>query len=249
MPDEKSVFHTTESTWSERAGHDGLRAVLSPFGSDRRNQFTHGNNSYAANYALRYFRPGALIIDFGCGTGRFTRFFASHGRRVLATEITHEMLLRAKAECQYQDCEFVITDGVSLPVSDCSVDGIWCCGVLRYSLLVTKPQYAQIAREMFRALRPGTHVVNCEMYLDILPDVFIPDFEHAGFRTQKLSILRRWGGREERLLSHRFVPDRWLPAAGKLCALLRSNLDDPRRKVTGLRDYLFIWQKPMYQRH
>jgi SAM-dependent methyltransferase len=245
MPDEKSLFHTTGPSWSERASLPGLHAVLAPEElAERRNQFLHGIHRFGAACALRYLPAGGLIIDFGCGTGRFTRFFASRGRGVLGTEITPEMISRARTECLELGCEFVLTDGISIPLADESVDGIWCCAVLRYSLFVSNPAYVQIAQEMFRVLRPGACVVNCEMYVDVLPDVFLPDFERAGFKTHKISVLQRYGGKPERLLSNRFIPNRWLPFSASLCAFLRSRFDDPRRVAPGLRDYLFVWQKP-----
>jgi hypothetical protein len=33
-------------------------------------------------------------------------------------------------------------------------------------------------------------------------------------------------------------------AAGYACAALRFWFDDPRRRLDGMRDYLFVWRKP-----
>ena len=244
MPDETTRFQTAGPSWSERASLGQLQAVLSPTGTPRENQFLHGVNSYGASQARRYFRRGGQMIDFGCGTGRFTQFFASQGARVLATEITPEMLAEAKRICTSPLCSFVLTDGLSIPKANSTVDCVWCCGVLRYSLFVPNPAYAEIASEMFRALRPGGYVVNLEMYVDVAPKIFTADFERVGFRTRRVSVLQRYGGRPESWLSHRFIPERWLGASAGICAFLRSALDRPDRAVPGLRDYLFVWQKP-----
>ena len=99
---------------------------------------------------------------------------------------------------------------------------------------------------MYCVLRPGAYVVNCEMYVDVPPEVFLQGFEEAGFETRNVSVLHRYGGRPERMLSHRFIPDRWITRAASLSALVRSTLDNPRRQVSGLRDYLFVWQKPVH---
>src|SRR5581483_7043317 len=200
MPDEALLFQTTGLPWSERAGLDELSAVLSPTGDRRHNLFLHGVHLFAARRALGYFREGGTIIDFGCGTGRFTRFFASHNCRVLATEVTASMLERAKAECTGSGCDFVLTDGVAVPAPSGSIDGIWCCAVLRYSLFVPNPAYNEIAKEMYRLLRPGTYVVNCEMYVDKRPESFVSGFENAGFVTRNVSMLHRYGGKLERLM-------------------------------------------------
>src|ERR1700686_2215471 len=202
MPDEKSLFQTTGPSWSARASLGGLNAVLAPGGSARGNLFLHGIHIFGAERALRHFPPDTAIIDFGCGTGRFTAFFASRQRRVLGTEVTPEMLEQAKKECAESSCEFALTDGVSLPCAPASVDGIWCCAVLRYSLFVANPAYDRVAKEMYRVLRPGAYVVNCEMYVDAPPRIFLKGFEDAGFETRKIIVLQRYGGKAERVLSH-----------------------------------------------
>ncbi|HEY3620069.1 MAG TPA: class I SAM-dependent methyltransferase [Candidatus Sulfotelmatobacter sp.] len=244
MPDEKTRFNPTVWTWAERAALGGLQAVLAPTGSDQGNLFVHGINSFGALQALRYFPADKLMIDFGCGNGRFARYFALRGRHVLGTEITPEMAIDAKKRCPSGSCEFVVTDGISIPVADNSIGGIWCCGVLRYSLLVENPCYVEIATEMFRVLRPGAHVVNCEMWVDIAPTRFIEGFEQAGFRTRRVLVLNRYDGRPERYLGPRYVPERWLQMSGAVVGWIRSRFDDPNRTRGGLRDYLFIWQKP-----
>ena len=244
MPDETTRFHTAGPSWSDRASLGGVRAVLSPDGSDRRNNFLHGIHSYGANCALQHMTPNGHVVDFGCGTGRFTRFFALRGQHVLATEISAEMIYQAQKESVLANCEFKVTDGILIPVPDASIDCIWCCAVLRYSLFVSDPAYADISREMFRVLRPGGYVINLEMYVDQAPDVFTEDFETAGFTTRRVSVLQRYGGRPERWLNHRLFPEGWVFNAAGLVALLRSHFDSPRRSVPGLRDYLFYWQKP-----
>ena len=246
MPDEKSLFQTVGPSWSARASLVGLDAVLDPAGSARKNLFLHGIHILGAKRALKYFPRGSAIIDFGCGTGRFTTFFASRQRRVLGTEVTPEMLEQAKKECTVGSCEFALTDGISLPCASESVDGIWCCAVLRYSLFVPNPAYDRIAKEMYRVLRPGAYMVNCEMYVDVPPEVFLQGFEDAGFETRNIFVLHRYGRRLERTLTHRLIPDRWITSAASLAALVRYTLDNPRRQVGGLRDYLFVWRKPVH---
>jgi SAM-dependent methyltransferase len=184
------------------------------------------------------------LVDFGCGTGRFVRFFGERGCAVLGTEITPSMIAEAEAEGIPAGCRLCLTDGTSIPTPDASVDMIWCCAVLRYSLLVADPVYDRIAVEMFRALRPGGWVVNVQIYVEQPPGTFLMDFERAGFVTREVRILQRHGGRLERLLSHRLWPLACIPWTARLCARLRYRLDRPDRSVPGLRDYVFVWQKP-----
>lgn len=47
------------------------------------------------DWFLRYLEPGALILDFGCGSGRDSRYFLSKGFRVEACDGSEEMVRAA----------------------------------------------------------------------------------------------------------------------------------------------------------
>ena len=242
MVAEKRRFENVGLSWSERARFGGLQAVVSLDGG-RPAAFLHGIHRYAVARAARRLDRRWPILDFGCGNGRFSSYFVRHGFDVIGTEITWEMLTSAKACAPKDSCCFLLTDGVALPIKNGSLSGIWCCGVLRYSLLVDDPCYEEISREMFMALRPGGIIVNCEPYVDVPATRFTAPFEAIGFKTTAVQVLNRYAFLE-RCLRNRYLPDRWLSASGWLCAVLRSTFDDAHAARPGLRDYLFVWQKP-----
>jgi SAM-dependent methyltransferase len=246
---ERTRFHNVGLTWAERAAFGGLQAVVS-LGGGRPAEFLHGVHRHAAARALRYFRSPGWLIDFGCGNGRFVHYFTSKGHHVLGTEITFEMILSAKRlilstkrKSGDVNCHFVVTDGIAIPVANNSICGIWCCAVLRYSLLVDNPCYREIGAEMFRVLRPGAHVVNCETYVDVDPERFTDPFEEVGFKTRQVLVLNRYR-LFERFWWKQILLTRWVSDVGVLCAALRANFDSAWRPSRGLRDYLFVWQKP-----
>src|SRR5262249_30190992 len=96
MPDEIGGFQTSGLSWAERAQTRQLNAVLAPRGSERINRFLHSTNMVGARVAAALTPRRGVVVDFGCGTGRFVRYFGSKGYRLVGTEITSEMLLKAR---------------------------------------------------------------------------------------------------------------------------------------------------------
>src|SRR5215471_1737493 len=245
MPDELSRFQITSPSWAERAELGELHSVLSPFASEKRNVFLHSTQLVAAKVALSLNRDkdNPVIIDFGCGTGRFVRFFGRRGASVTGVDITMEMLLAARRFGVPERCHLVEIDGINIPLPDQSVDMIWCCGVLRFSLLVPNPVYRDIAKEMYRVLKPGGFVVNIEMYVDNPPRAFTRDFEDAGFVTKDMRIVQRYSGRFENYCLSPRLPLGFVKMGGRLCAAWRLRFDSATKDSPGLRDYLFVWAK------
>jgi SAM-dependent methyltransferase len=270
-------FAHSGPAWSDRADLGELRSVLDAKGSERVNVLMHGATLVAARAALALKPMKRSLLDFGCGTGRMLRFFAKKGWRVIGTDITQEMLDEARRFGLPGGAVLYHTDGVSIPLPDHWVDLVWVSGVLKYSLFTrnsrcrggTEPDtvvrgseaehdsmfggkpfvtaYAEIAKEIYRVVKPGGYVVNYEMYVDVLPKVFLPDFERAGFAIRRICVLRRYDGWPERIFRWRSqyrVPRSLVLAVGQFFATLRYHLDDPNRRGGGLRDYLFVWSKP-----
>src|SRR6185369_15691593 len=116
MPDELSLFQTTGASWSERARLGELDAVLTGTGNHARNLFLHHTQLVAARYAATLVPRTGRVVDFGCGTGRFMRFFASRVRSVIGTELTKEMAERAVSLGLPANSTTVLTDGVAIPL-------------------------------------------------------------------------------------------------------------------------------------
>ena len=130
-------------------------------------------------------RKQSRILDYGFGTGRFLRYFANHAVNVVGIDITPEMLSQARKIGLPENVSTHLADGVTILLEDGSVDLIWVCGVLKYTLfppgtqcrggggpatikrnnaLVEKaavegepfvPVYRVVAQEMFRVLKWG----------------------------------------------------------------------------------------------
>ncbi|PTX91111.1 class I SAM-dependent methyltransferase [Opitutus sp. ER46] len=243
MPDEKGLFQTTGKSWSERASLGELDAVLTGCGNHGRNAYLHATQLWAARYIERCLPGPSVVVDFGCGTGRFLRFFAGRGHQVLGTEITPEMLEQLRQLGLPSGSTTTLTDGIHIPVAPASVDLIWVCSVLRYSLNVPTPVYADIAREMHRALRPGGMVANVEMYVEQPASDFTRDFEAAGFTTKIQRVINRHSGRIERFVQRRRLPFASIRLIARWTARARFHFDRAASARPGIRDYFFVWRK------
>lgn len=99
--------------------------------------------------------PGATVVDIGCGLGRITRPLASRARRVLAIDVSREMLERARRlNPDLEGVEWLHGDGVSLrPIADASVDLCFSHVVFRH---IPDPAITLgYVHEVGRVLRPG----------------------------------------------------------------------------------------------
>src|SRR5262245_34376447 len=130
-------FQLDGARWSDLAPLGELSAVLSPGSPQRRNLFLNAIQLYGVKVALALNSNKGrerILLDFGCGTGRFVRMFGRKGWSVIGTEVTAEMLREARGFGVPKQSLLTLTDGVFIPLVNQSVDMIWVCGVLKYSL-------------------------------------------------------------------------------------------------------------------
>jgi len=66
-------------------------------------------------------RPGDRLLDVGCGTGHWSRFFASMGYEVVGADLSERMIAVAK-EAAPSGCAFHVADACRLPFDDASFD-------------------------------------------------------------------------------------------------------------------------------
>jgi 2-polyprenyl-3-methyl-5-hydroxy-6-metoxy-1,4-benzoquinol methylase len=131
----------------------------------------------------RYASPGSAVLDLGCGTGELARELAGRGYRVTGTDISAEMLGRARATAGRGELEWLQLDSRwrTLPCGPGTFDIVVAGSVLEY---VEEP-YAVLG-ECARVLAPGGIV------LLTVPDVRHPVrwLEWAATLAARLPIVR-----------------------------------------------------------
>ncbi len=111
-------------------------------------------NTLAADMAatrtrfVAHLSPDALILDFGCGSGRDTKAFLDAGFRVEATDGSEELCASASAYTGIPVRHALFTD---LDESN-RYDGIWACASI---LHLPKTELAEVLNRIETALKLG----------------------------------------------------------------------------------------------
>lgn len=93
------------------------------------------------------------ILDVGSGAGQLAQHvlkYADHGAQVVCTDLSRQMLVRARQRLRSSQPTFVSADLIQLPFSDESFDGVTCGYVLEH---LPDPRPGLV--EMTRVLRTG----------------------------------------------------------------------------------------------
>src|SRR5579872_3931961 len=104
--------------------------------------------------------PGKLLADIGCGTGRWAEYAVDRGARVLAIDVSHEMLLRAAIK-PHLTGRLIRATATSLPLPTGIADVILSSLTIPYvgqdSILrpISNRPLAAFADETARIARPG----------------------------------------------------------------------------------------------
>jgi SAM-dependent methyltransferase len=167
--------------WKNRAQEGFLASGIDP--ADRRghkNYYIDLLQKIALEEVLEL-KGDEVVLDFGCGSGRFSYWIAPRVKKVIGLEITPEMIELAEKNRTAQNVEFVGYDGVHFPVLSYVFDIIISVWVLQY---MEMDRLKKMVSELARYLKPGGRIYlieqasrnprmdrpNIEEYLDALKD-------------------------------------------------------------------------------
>jgi SAM-dependent methyltransferase len=148
------------SYWDARAREDAVYLVdtRQAYGEpDLDRLFADGEQALDRLLELLGVRLGDsdAVVEIGCGVGRLTRPIAERVSRVVALDVSSEMLERARElNPTLDNVDWVLGDGVSLSgVEDGSTDA--CISVVTLQHLPESELALGYVREVGRVLRPG----------------------------------------------------------------------------------------------
>jgi SAM-dependent methyltransferase len=114
-------------------GPEAIRAFFGPRAADWEARTAKDVPQIERAVAESAHRPGTTVLDLGCGTGRAVpalRRAVGPGGRVVAIDVTAEMLQTASAAGRGADADLVVADVHRLPLGDGCVDAIHAQGIL-----------------------------------------------------------------------------------------------------------------------
>ena len=166
--------------------------------------FTQTQNKF-----LNYLNPGDSILDFGCGSGRDTKYFLEAGMKVDAIDGSEEM---CRIASEYTGIEVQQMLFQELVVHD-QYDGIWACASI---LHLPKNELKSVVQKMATALK--THGIiytsfkygefegerNGRYFTDFTIDTFqtfIQDIDHLQIKEDWITGDVRPGRGDERWLN------------------------------------------------
>jgi ubiquinone/menaquinone biosynthesis C-methylase UbiE len=102
----------------------------------------------------RHYWPGlgGTCVEIGCGAGRLTAALADDFRRVIALDVSQDMIDRARTRAP-SGVEFHQVDGPVIPLIDDEADGVFSVHVFQH--LESRGVLAAYLTEARRVLRPG----------------------------------------------------------------------------------------------
>lgn len=147
-------FQPSDGAWSDYAALPGLQSVLDPRDkAGLKNRYIDALHKRAILSALPR-RRGVRALDYGCGSGRITRFLASRVESVIGVDVTPEMLQAAAAEGGPGKIDYRLLSSPTLPCESDSLDVVVSVYVLQY-VAPLREHYERLLTEFSRVLNPG----------------------------------------------------------------------------------------------
>lgn len=244
------VFEALGTKWRERA-RLGFQGALDP--TDERgllNLYRDGTQKSALSRHLRL-TGRETVLDFGCGVGRLSTWLAAQAKRVIGVDLCHEMLDKAREMSAAPNIDYVLSDGLTIPLDAGSVDLVISVTVLQYPVRDAEV-FDALAGEISRVLKVGGRLLMIEQALRgsegtvYWPETYIKAFERHGLehlthypvRNCDTSVLAE-------LFNTGVVPPRFLPFLAAIERLtMRASREQIRRITRGSGiEYLFAMRK------
>ncbi len=111
---------------------------------------------------------GQLVLDAGCGGGRYSKLVARHGARVVGVDLSSAVEKAATLCADLPNATIVQADLLNLPLVEHTFDFVFSIGVLHHT-----PDAREAFRQVARRVRPGGKLAVWLYRKNILPQEWI----------------------------------------------------------------------------
>jgi ubiquinone/menaquinone biosynthesis C-methylase UbiE len=201
------------------------------------------HNDHYHNFLLRHLPSNCDdALEIGCGKGSFARRLAEHSKRVLALDLSPEMIRLAREHSlQFANIEFELADVCERPLPNESFDCVASIATLHHLA------YAEMLLKMKAALKPGGVL----LVLDLFEPAGLSD-SISNLLAIPVSVSLRLIHRG-RLLPARQERDAWAahevhdqyPTMSDVHRLCDDLLPGAKISKHLLWRYSIVWQKPL----
>jgi len=95
---------------------------------------------------------GKIVLDLGCGTGKYTELFTEHAKKIFALDASTQEIDIARKRIHSENIDFIVADARKIPLKDRSVDVVFSAWVL--GTIADDLHKATVVKEMERVLKP-----------------------------------------------------------------------------------------------
>ncbi len=145
------------------------------------------------NRFLNYLPDGGYILDFGCGSGRDTKYFLEKGYKADATDGSEKLCEIAGRNTGIEVRHMLFSD----LSEDAKYDGIWACSSI---LHLPKEELKPVFDKMIKAVKPGGYIYTSFKYGEFegyRKDRYFTDFTTDSFhdfinKFPEIAVTEEW---------------------------------------------------------
>jgi len=230
--------------WGKRAQKGFLASGIDP--ADRR-----GHKNYYIDLLQKMaleevldLKGDEVVLDFGCGSGRFSYWIAPRVKKVVGLEITPGMIDLAEKNRTSENVVSMLYDGIHFPVFPYPFDIVLSVWVLQY---MEMERLKKTVSELGRYLKLGGKVYFIEQASDN-PKVGRPSIKEYlnAFKESKLECLQYYPIRNGRwwmlyLIRYGMIPKGWFHRIAVWEIKKNRKKED---NISYYKDYLFLLKRP-----
>lgn len=219
--------HSTTEYWDSVAERGSMAAVLDP--SDRRglkNLYIDLIEQILLEEVLDI--DDVVLLDFGCGPGRFLPLTMGRARRVVGLDVSRNLLRYASALPGSPGRELVRFDGRKLPFAEACFDAVLSVGTLQ--CLAEDGHFRSVIAQIARCLKAGGNICLIEQVrvkqraYQRTADEYRDAFSASGCSCVDSYPIRSAPSLVLYAIRYGLVPRRWLPH------LARREMEMTRRR-------------------